>query len=377
MDSTVAGEGGFITEGILGYMWSSGTAKTGTSALTRFYDNQPASPNAGDHALVVDQSPVAHPQNLPFYASEAALGYGYARYPGTDVSLASVYGGGVEVKSNIATGCAVWEWWWNGVQFINDYDYGRQLQAAMYPTGSQSSLEEAGDTFGTPDINVDARHPSPCVSIVTSGSTQSTAAVPIDWNPSNFGGDADHPVIYPDVTIGKTITLDWVGPDNQDRHWPLALYQTIVHSAAMNEAVVEAPTGYLNAQFNNYYYYNPISRSLTTVPLLAVQQGTSAGTGYDVPLNPGPQAVILASGTTPTSMAMGIFVNSPNAGFVFYDNSGGPSQQYGSNFAKWEVHYDGGITTGTWTFKTWIMTDTLQNVTSYIDQLNTWGLTSR
>jgi hypothetical protein len=112
MDSPIMGEAGYNTEGIIGYIWSSGGAKPGTSGLTRYYDNQPQSANAGDHATVVDSSPVAHPQSFPYYALDSVpLGYGYARYPGTGLSLASVSGGGVEVKSNVATGCAVWEWW--------------------------------------------------------------------------------------------------------------------------------------------------------------------------------------------------------------------------------------------------------------------------
>jgi hypothetical protein len=231
MDSFTAGEGGYNTEGIIGYMWQSGGAKPGLSGLTRYYDNQPQSANAGDHATVVDPSPVAHPQGLAYYALDVVpLGYGYARYPGTAVSLASVSGAGVEVKSNVVTGCAVWEWWWNGIEFINDYDYGRQLSAAVYyGSPATNALQEAGDVWGTgdPGVSVDTAHPSPCKSITTSGNSQSTAAIPLDWTPSNFaGGGKNNPAIYPDVTIGKTITLDWIGPDNTDREWPVALYLT-------------------------------------------------------------------------------------------------------------------------------------------------------
>ena len=393
MDSSIPGESGYNTEGAIGYIWSSGSAKPGISGLARLYDNQPQSANSGDHVTAVDSSPVPHPQSFPYYTLDSTpLGYGYARYPGTDRVQASVSASGVEIKSNVATGCAVWEWWWNGIEFINDYDYGRQLQAAMYPDyGSpRSALGEAGDQygFGDPNVsNVDMAHPSPCISITTSGNSQSTAAVPLEWNPQNFGGGVDNPVIYPDVTIGKNMTLDWIGPDNIDRKWPLVLYQTVITAPPMSgSAVVEAPTAYLNPSFNQYYYYVPASQSFAAVSYATVQ-AVSGTTGYDVPgSGSGPQAVILASGNTPSSPAMGVFINSPNAGFVFYDNSTGgctsPSPigstcQYSSNFAKWGVHYDGGITPGSWTFKTWIMTDTLQNVESYIVQLNTWGVTSR
>jgi len=346
------------------------------------YNTQSQSPNAGDHATAVEVAPIPHPQALPTYHPEGPIGYGYARYPGTDNVLAWQTGGAVTVKSNLAVGCALWEWWWNGLQFVNDYDYGRQMQVALYPLDGSSALGEAGDAWGLPDIAVDARHPSPCVTFATgtspSGPYQTTAAVPLDWSPQSFGGGADNPVIYPSVRLGKTITLDWIGPDNIDRNWPVALFQTNIqtpsNSPGISDAFIETPTGYLNAQFNTYYYYNPATQALTQV--LASTVGSA---GYNVPLPAsGPQAVILASGTSPTSPAMGVYINNPGSGMTFYDNSSGLSTgQYGSNFVKWGALYRGPVPAGTWTYNTWVMTDTRQNVIAYMNQLYTWGVVSR
>jgi hypothetical protein len=306
----------------------------------------------------------------------------YLRYPGTDKVLVALWGGGVLVKSNLAAGCAVWEWWWNGVEFVNDYDYGRQLQAAMYPKDGTSALSEAGDGYSSPSIKVDARHPSPCASFSSaptgSGPNQTTAAIPLDYFPEKIGGGPHAAIIYPSVRIGKSITLDWIGPDKVERNWPVALYRTIINSPYVKVATVEAPTGYLNSQFNTYYIYDPRNKRLTQVALGDVRRATSHGPGYDVPLKPGPQAVILASGAGPNAVAMGVYINNPNSGFVFYDNSIGyhPGEE-GSNFVKWEVHYYSAISAGTWTYDTWIMTDTVEHVLSDINQLNAWGLTSR
>jgi hypothetical protein len=210
----------------------------------------------------------------------------------------------------------------------------------------RSNLEETGDQYGYGDpnvLNVDTAHPSPCISITTSGNSQSTAAVPLDWNPQRFGGGIDNPVIYPDVTIGKTITLDWIGPDNVDRNWPVALYQTVITAPSMSgSAVVEAPTGYLNSSFNYCFYYTATTQSFT--PVLQSIVNAAGTSGYVPPgSGSGPQAVILASGNTPTSPAMGVFMSSPNAGFVLVDNSTGGCTsppagavcQYSGNFAKW------------------------------------------
>jgi hypothetical protein len=378
LDSTLSTEGSYTLDGPLGYVWSKGTSQVGLIPLVRMYDTTTGSPNNGDHRTAVEVSPVPQSQSLPDYHPEGPLGYGYARYPGTDVVLAWQTGGPVTVKSNLATGCALWEWWWNGIQFINDYDYGRQMQTAMYPMDSGSSaLEEAGDHWSAPANApvVDNRHPSPCVTYSAgssaAGNYQTTAAVALDWSPESFGGGQDNPVIYPSVRLGKTITLDWIGPDAVDRNWPVALYQTNINSPAVTAAVVEAPTGYLTAQFSTYYSYSPSTQTLT-------QLSPPAGTNYNVPLSVNsPQAIIVSTGTSPTSTAMGIYISNANSGFVLYANPGSSGGQYGANSAKWEVHYYGPITANSWTYKTWVMTDTRQNVVSYLNQLYSWNVVSR
>jgi hypothetical protein len=105
----------------------------------------------------------------------------------------------------------------------------------------------------------------------------------------------------------------------------------------------------------------------------------SSGGGYSVPLEAtSPQAVILASGTSTTSPAMGVYINDLNSGIIFFDNtSGADGGESGSSFVKWEVRYYSSIPAGGWTYKTWVMTDTLQNVISHMNQLYTWGVSSR
>lgn len=395
MDSLTAGEGGYSTLSTLGYVWTSPGSQAGLSNIFRVYDSQSGSPNAGDHATAVEAAPIPHAENLAYYSPDGPIGNAYARFPGTDNVLAWMTAGGVTAKSNLAVGCALWEWWWSGTEFINDYDYGRQIQIALYPAGSNSALSEAGDQYGGPTINVDARHPSPCVSFSTNlGSNspnQATAAVPLDFLPANFGGGPNNPVIYPYERLGKSLTLNYVWTDGVNHNWPVALFQTVINSAAATAAfpaVVEAPTGYLNSSFNTYYYYRPTTGALTQVPQTTVYCDTfgytptngcpqnSPTTGYDVP-GVGPGAVILANGPGPNAMAMGVYVNEQYTQFVLYDNSTGTSGgQSGSNFAKWEVRYDGGISVPTWTYNTWIMTDTLQNVLAYINQLCSWNVQS-
>ena len=306
-----------------------------------------------------------------------AAGDASAKSRRSDVSLVKLHRKPLTIYSNAAAGCSIWEFWARGVQFINDYDYGRQMQAAFYPHHSNSALGEAGDQFGTRDIPVAARHPSPCASIQTHGRTQTSLAIPLEWNPQHFGGGKDTAILYPNTRIGKSITLDWVGPDEKDRNWPLALYETIVQSPAECIAVVEAPTGYLNQQFNRYYTYDPISKALTPYSAASIRAANPDHV-FNPPLPRGPQAVILASGTGSDALAMGVYINDLYSGFVFVDNSDTNSGgQYGSGFTKWEVHYDGGLPRGEWRYKTWIAADSVKNLMADFDQLYAWRVKSR
>ena len=61
-------------------------------------------------------------------------------------SLLSLTAGGVTVKSNPAAGGTVWSWVWDGIEFINNWDFGREMQSALFPGDAEgSNPTEAGD----------------------------------------------------------------------------------------------------------------------------------------------------------------------------------------------------------------------------------------
>jgi hypothetical protein len=387
MDSLTTNEGGYALEGPVGNVFS-GAPTAGLSTISRVYDNVGGTTNVGDHATTVEQSPIPHADALPNYIADSTLGSGYARYPGTDQVFGWVSGAGVTVKSNLAVGCSLWEWWWNDVEFINDFDYGRQIQSSVYTADGLSTLNEAGDEYGpgypspplSPVTNVDEKHPSPCVSYSVTGSEQQTAAVPLDYKAA--GGGINYPVIYPQVTIGKDLILDWIGPDNIDRHWNVGRYRTTVslpQPITSPAPMVEAPSAFLNSQFTTYGTYNFSTQQFNQLSQTAVQNCTpNKGTvgdpncpsdnGYNVTAGQSkPQAMIFTDGA---NHAMGVFIVAQNAGFTIIDSSTGTSTgETGSNYVKWAIEYNGPISSPKWGFTTWIVTDTMANVEAALQQL--------
>lgn len=364
MESSLQSEGGYSSEGILGYPWTQ-SAKPGLVPILRTQGAQSPGRYAGNHALISSGDALHAKEALADYAPDGTLGYGYARYPGDRDSLVSVSAGGVTIKSNADTGGSVWEWLWHGKQFINDYDYGRQLSMAVYAFGK--ALQETGDKYGGPKIPVYNRHPSPTLYVKTSGNEQSSRAVPIDWSPDNLKGGKDNAVIYPDVKIGKDVTLNWVGPDGVDRNWPVVLYESVYEGPAIPVATIEAPTAYLTAEFTTYYKYDPVKDELSPIKALHTKVNVSGG---------GANGLIVASGTDPNAIAFGVYENDPNAGIVLFDNSGPGGGQYGSSFSKWGVLYRSTVRPN-WKFRTWMATDTVPRIKEYFRQLYLWKVTSR
>jgi hypothetical protein len=191
--------------------------------------------------------------------------------------------------------------------------------------------------------------------------------VPVEWLPDHFSGGSNNPVIYPQVALGKELTLNWHGPDHVDRKWPVALYESIYEGPALPVATVEAPTAYLTAEFTTYYKYDPKTDSLTPITIYHDKVNVSGGTA---------SGVIIASGAGADAVAMGVYINDPNAGLVIYDNAGPSGGKFGSSFSKWGVVYRSGLIPK-WTFRSWIATDNVRNIQSYFHQLYLWHVTSR
>ena len=344
---------------ILGYAWISAASAEGLALLSEETAAK-ASKESNTRVLSLKREHAGS-------TSRDANWWVYPRAPGSSESLRSVSAGGVTISSNMNAGGSVWEWWWRGRQFINDYDYGRQLSMAVY-TEDGESLEETGDKYGDPGTPFVRRHSSPLVSIMLKSKTrQVSRAIPLEWDPDVKSGGPDNPVIYPDVKLGKNITLNWSAQKNPRRNWPVVMYESVYEGPPLEVATVEAPTAYLLAEFNTYYAYNPKSDSFEKVTLRHNKVNMSGGAAF---------GLIVARGSGLNATSMGVYIDDPNAGLVLYDNSGPSSGKYGSSFSKWGVVYRSGLTSH-WTFRTWIATDSLRKVQGYLRQLHAWNVKSR
>ena len=199
----------------------------------------------------------------------AVLGYAYP-HDGQWLRPLAVSGGGTTVVSNLAAGGATWEWTdRTGTQFLNHYDLGRELQASFFirtPDGRKLNPTEAGDRFADWRVAAELRHSSPLMSATVDDARQITLSVPLEWSPPRVDTRAGttHPVIYPDLRLGKEVDLAYDGrPD-------VARYDTIVTlPAATHHGELEAPTAYLRNSFNHLFTFD--ARTGVLAPITPVR----------------------------------------------------------------------------------------------------------
>ena len=361
----VSGVSGYSQDMLLGYPWTSSVNPAMVQLAEAFNSS------TGDYALLVPS------ETLSGYASQPLAAYGYPRYGGLSEVMLSLSAGGVTVESNEVAGGAVWRWYWNGTQFVNHADYGREIQDAFYFGTSPYNPTEAGDFFNFSDQSL--KHGSPVIECKNQGTTQITRAIPLEWDPRQFSGDEDHPVIWDTLVLGKDLEL------NFNNLGPVAKYTSHLILPATSYGVFAMPAGYLNSNFNRYWTYDAKSKTLIEITS-AMPDGCPAllnGSfgGYAFTVNFG--GIIMADSAAAT--AMGIYGVSLSQGgslsyfamWKFFCWGDGPSETAGDNTA-WSAVYGHGddllFPAGKSTYNVYIITDTLQNVTARMDDLYGLGV---
>ena len=343
---------GYSLEETLGYPWTQASLP-GLELLS-----EAVNPSTGDYALV------APSDSLPGYSASSLGVYGYPRFVNSSEALLSLSAGGVTVESNKAAGGVTWRWFWNGMQFENHDVYGSEIQAAFYfGTGPNLNPTEAGDGY------LSGGNGSPTVRFENQGDTQITRAVPLNWDPSVFGGDLDHPVIWDSLILGKDLTL------NFNNMGPVAKYTTHLTLPAASFGTLAIPTGYLRGNFNRFWTYDAQTQGLTEVTS-QVPNGCING-NLTFAFYPNYGGVIISDATT--DYAMGVYGVSTTSGgqvsffgLYSYPCAIGETSEDAFNFNVWAaVRGNGDILfpAGDSSYNTYVITESLQNVTALMDGL--------
>jgi len=239
MDSGATSEGGYTLDANLSsHVWS--TAGPGMVGLNRYYgrtqpDDQPTG-LATDVALFDAWN----------YGVVGGYGFGYPRYgsqhqvyvtvptayEGTDPAAVSNQ---MVIKSNKAAGGIVAQLWYNGFQFLNNFDYGRQLQIGLFKEVAWTPYDnptEGGDHWSGPIgcppngappnylRNCGQSHGSPLLDFVATGTYLRTEVHPLDFIPERISpswGGIDRPVMWAGK-FKKEVTTNFLG-DPQIAQW--------------------------------------------------------------------------------------------------------------------------------------------------------------
>ncbi len=272
------------------------------------------------------------------YSLEAVLGYGFPRFGKRCETNFVLSSGDVTIKANKQAGGAISELSWNGKQFINNYDYGRQIQIAFNftNTAEYDNPTEAGSVYGCPGI-VDAPYAqgSPIVYVTASGPTLLTKTHPLQWQPENWGGGPDRPVMWKG-TIEKSVTL------NYDTKYSAHVIKWVSTLNVPAEDVTgsgdwELVAAYLTSDFNKQYSFDA-QHDVLTDKSDVVPNNDCRGAPEDEDYRPDSGGVINA--TADSNYALGVYRTRTDGHnhFVhckFLNSHGGG--KYGADATKWSV----------------------------------------
>lgn len=336
LDSTRAIVRGYWNEGPNGFPFD----RLSLFGLALMYEGVNST---GDHALMTQS------EQLTGYVKRPLGVYGYPRFGNAAESTLSLSAGGVEIESNRVYGGALWRWTWNGKQFLSNLDSLRGAYSILF-FGGNNQMSENGD---------DCVNHAPFFTGFNAGATQVTTAVPIA-NPLLYDAVTPclHPVVWKDVTVGKSITLNYHGMG------PVARYTSIVSLPnSVPNVDFYHPISSLDPEFQRPWTYDAETAELQLVTL--EQLGDSCETGHGFVPNFG--GIIFSDPSN--QYAMGIYaVNVSQGGSITglellrHDCEDGL-------YSRLDVVRSGDLPGGVHTYNAYIMTGTVEQVKQYMDTL--------
>jgi hypothetical protein len=361
MDSTMP-VAGFTNEGPLGYAFT--TPQPGAvDQLIRGYNT-----TNGDHSTRHQ-----HENFPPGYVDEPMGFYGFRRFNHQETTFLTSSSGGVTVNSNLVTGGAIWELYWNGLQFLNGYDSGRLLQTDLQIGSIGFDVPEAGG-YGLRYAGAAAQdwQGAPVKDWYASGNAHVTVAYATQF----VGGGSEHPQIWTGADIGKELTFDFEGMGSVIKY-----VGRVTLPWAKSGAVLEFPMIYLRKNFNRFWEYDAQSDFLSEVTRSVLELDGCHAPFPGKRSDPNYGGVLIS--TADMNYALGIYaaslrVGGDASGFVMWHFwcSGDGEGQFSNDTSKLDVVYDGNtyIPAGLSSYTSWVVVGSVTEVKAKMRQLYLNGL---
>ena len=159
----------------------------------------------------------------------------------------------------------------DGLEFVNDHDHGRQLQVAWFynDLGEAYNPTEAGaDKDG-----VGPRSTSRLVSVQANGNILQTVNHPAHWRHTSLPEkDRKNTAVVSKDTLTKKLTLGYNGDPHVLVFDTTVAISTELTGPLMNSIRIEAPTLYSNSHLSRHHLFDLASGELKEVPSRAIRK---------------------------------------------------------------------------------------------------------
>ncbi len=296
-----------------------------------------------------------HLPNLNFQQMNSLANANVSNSPNSSIS-ANVYGSQLTISTSARLAGAIGSLTWNGIEFINQDDHGRELQSA-------SSFDGLGECFnpteaGSGPDGIGNYSTSQLLGIRASGNVLQTTSQMAFWTqagqpyPNRCGPHkefamAQNATNLSNHKLSKRVTIGFAGIPNV-----IEYLVTFNVPEKHNSATFEALTGYMTQYFSVFWTYDPKTKSLASL---------SDG--------PGEQAIPIIFSTSNRQYAMGIY--SPYLPQGKHDYGYGRFNFYSQNTMKWNAVYrEYNITPGNYSYRNFVIVGTLDQVKKGMQSLH-------
>ena len=267
---------------------------------------------------------------------------------------AEIRGNGIVIKTTSRLAGAIDSLTWNGKEFIDSADHGRQLQSACaFGEGGKGFVAETYNPTeaGSRDDGAGPRSTSVLLSLKAEKNVLETRTQMAFWlkpGQKSEGQTARNPKALSEHVVSKKVTIGWKDLPNVIE---VVVTFTIPAGESHRYAQFEALTGYMPAEFSKFLAFDP-------------------ATGQAAPLSDGPgeQKLPVILSTESGSHAMGIWSPEPSPGY-------GRWRFAAEKVVKWNCVFrrsdPKGVPAGDYVFRLFVGVGSLAEVTASLRKCST------